>query len=245
MPELDGVYDPENLGVLSVLALQEVAVGLLLAFVVILVFAVVTFAGHFIDTPIGFGMASVFDPALGGGRYPFFSQFYYVLAALIFLSVDAHLWLLQAVQRSFVLIPFGGVISFEPSFVLISDLVGQVFIIGIQIALPVVATILLTDIGLGIVIRAVPQINVFVLGFPIKIMVGLAVVVFALPTFVYLVSELFAADGLLFRYLEGLLALGGRARCPWPELICSYSPARKQNRPRPGAEKRRVGRAGG
>ncbi len=72
MPELDGVYDPENLGVLSVLALQEVAVGLLLAFVVILVFAVVTFAGHFIDTPIGFGMASVFDPALGGGRYPFF-----------------------------------------------------------------------------------------------------------------------------------------------------------------------------
>ncbi len=167
------------------------------------------------------------------------------MAALIFLSVDAHLWLLQAVQRSFVLIPFGGVISFEPSFVLISDLVGQVFIIGIQIALPVVATILLTDIGLGIVIRAVPQINVFVLGFPIKIMVGLAVVVFALPTFVYLVSELFAADGLLFRYLEGLLALGGRARCPWPELICSYSPARKQNRPRPGAEKRRVGRAGG
>lgn len=208
MPELDAVYDPENLGVLAVLALQEVAVGLLLAFVVILVFAIVTFAGHFIDTPIGFGMASVFDPALGG-QVPVFSQFYYVLAALIFLSVDGHLWLLKAVHRSFTAIPFGGAIQFEPSFVLISDLVGQVFFIGIQIALPIVATILLTDIGLGIVIRAVPQINVFVLGFPIKIMVGLAVVVFALPTFVYLVSGLFALDGLLFRYLEGLLALGG------------------------------------
>lgn len=208
LPELNVIYDPENLGVLAVLALQEVAVGLLLAFVVILVFSIVTFAGHFIDTPIGFGMASVFDPALGG-QVPVFSQFYYVLAAVIFLSVDAHLWLLQAVHRSFTVIPFGGAIGFEPSFALISDLIGQVFMIGIQIALPVVATILLTDIGLGIVIRAVPQINVFVLGFPIKIMVGLAVVVFALPTFVYLVSQLFAADGLLFRYLESLLALGG------------------------------------
>lgn len=208
LPPLDPALDGEDLGVLAVLSLQEVAVGLLLGLVVILTFSAVTFAGHFIDTPVGFGMASVFDPALGG-QIPVFSQFYFVMAALIFFSIDAHLMLLKAVQHSFAVIPFGGVISLEPSFALIMDLTAQIFLIGFQIALPVAATILLTDLGLGIVIRAVPQINVFVLGFPIKIMVGLSVVIFALPTFIYISGRLFAADGLLFRYLQGILALGG------------------------------------
>lgn len=208
LPPVDPSWDLESWPVLALLALQEVAVGLVLALAVILVFAIVNFAGHYVDTPIGFGMASVFDPALGG-QIPVFSQFYYIIAVLIFFGLDAHLWLIQAVSRSFQVIPFGGIISLEPSFWLIMDLVKQMTIIGIQIALPVTATILLTDIGLGIVIRAVPQINVFVLGFPIKIAVGLAVIFFTLPTLVHIISELFAIDGLLFRYIQGLLALGG------------------------------------
>lgn len=208
MPPLEPSWNVESLGVLSLLALQEVAIGLILAFLVILVFGIVTFAGHFVDTPLGFGMASVFDPALGG-QVPVFSQFYHIFAALLFLGLDAHLWLIQALQHSFRLIPFGGVLELEPTFWLVMDLIQQMFTIGIQIALPMIATILLTDIGLGIIIRAVPQINVFVLGFPIKIVVGLTVVIFALPSFVHIVSKFFAVDGLLFRYIQGLLALGG------------------------------------
>lgn len=208
MPPIDPTWDLESLGVLALLALGEVAMGFLLAFIVILVFSIVNFAGHFVDTPIGFGMASVFDPALGG-QVPVFSQFYHIFTALIFLALDAHLWLIQGVQNSFRLIPFGTIVTLEPSFQLIMDLVAQIFLIGIQIALPIMATILLTDIGLGIVIRAVPQINVFVLGFPIKITVGLIIVIFTLPVFVYVVSQIFAIDGLLFRYFQGLLALGG------------------------------------
>lgn len=208
LPALDAGWNLESWGVLAMLAMHEVVIGLLLALAVILVFSIVNFAGHYVDTPIGFGMASVFDPSIGG-QVPVFSQFYYILAVLIFLAVDAHLWLIQAVQYSFLVIPFGSLIQIEPAFQLIMELVKQVFLIGIQIALPITATILLTDIGLGIVIRAVPQINVFVLGFPIKIMVGLAVVFFGLPTFVHIAGQLFAADGLLFRYVQGLLALGG------------------------------------
>jgi flagellar biosynthetic protein FliR len=180
----------------------------LLSLVGILVFSIVNFAGHYVDTPIGFGMASVFDPSIGG-QVPVFSQFYYILAVLIFLAVDAHLWLIQAVRYSFAVIPFGSLVRMEPAFELIMDLVKQIFIIGMQIALPITATILLTDIGLGIVIRAVPQINVFVLGFPIKILVGMIVVFFGLPTFVHIAGQLFAVDGLLFRYFQSLLALGG------------------------------------
>jgi len=208
MPPLDASWNVESIGVLALLAIHEVVIGFILAFVVILVFAIVNFAGHYVDTPIGFGMASIFDPAIGG-QVPVFSQFYYIFAVLIFLAVDAHLWLIQAVQHSFQVIPFGNWIQIEPSFTLLMELVKQMFLIGIQIALPITATILLTDIGLGIVIRAVPQINVFVLGFPIKIMVGLVVILFGLPSFVYIASQLFAVDGLLFRYVQSLLALGG------------------------------------
>lgn len=208
MPPLEHSWNVESLGVLALLAMHEVAIGLLLGLVVILIFSIVNFAGHYVDTPIGFGMASIYDPAVGG-QVPVFSQFYYVMAALIFLGLDAHLWLIQAIQYSFQVIPFGGIIQLEPAFWLIMDLVKQIFIIGVQIALPITATILLTDIGLGIVIRAVPQINVFVLGFPIKILVGLVVVFFGLPTFVHITGQLFAVDGLLFRYVQSLLALGG------------------------------------
>lgn len=208
MPPLAADWNLESWGVLALLAMHEVAIGLVLAFIVILVFSIVNFAGHYVDTPIGFGMASVFDPAIGG-QIPVFSQFYYIMAVLIFLGVDAHLWLIQGVQYSFAVIPFGGLIQLEPTFWLVMDLVKQIFIIGIQIALPITATILLTDIGLGIVIRAVPQINVFVLGFPIKILVGLIIIYFAVPTFVYIASQLFAVDGLLFRYVQGVLARGG------------------------------------
>ena len=208
MPALDVSWNLESWGVLALLAMNEVVIGFALAFVATLVFSIVNFAGHYVDTPIGFGMASIFDPALGG-QVPVFSQFYYIFAVLIFLAMDAHLWLIQAVQYSFQVIPFGTMIQMEPAFSLVVDLVKQVFVVGIQIALPITATILLTDIGLGIVIRAVPQINVFVLGFPIKILVGLVVIFFGLPTFVYIASQLFAVDGLLFRYVQSLLALGG------------------------------------
>lgn len=208
LPPLSPMWDLDSLGVLFMLALHEVVIGLLLGFLVILVFSIISFAGHYVDTPLGFGMASVFDPALGG-QVPVFSQFYHVLAALIFLGLDAHLWLIQGVHYSFKIIPFGGIVQLEPSFWLVMDLVKYMFLVGIQIALPIMATILLTDIGLGIVIRAVPQINVFVLGFPIKIVVGLVVVIFTLPTMVFITGQLFAIDGLLFRYFQGLLALGG------------------------------------
>ncbi|NLJ79469.1 MAG: flagellar biosynthetic protein FliR [Firmicutes bacterium] len=207
-PSFRTELDLESLSVLAVLSLQEVAVGLVLGLVVILVFAIVTFAGHYTDTPLGFGMASVFDPSLGG-QIPVFSQFYHIVAALVFFGADAHLWLLQAFSRSFSAIPFGRGISAESSFALFMDLTQQIFSIGLRIALPIVATILLTDIGLGIVIRAVPQINVFVLGFPVKIAVGLLVAVFAIPAVVVVISQLFALDGLLFSYFYKLLGLGG------------------------------------
>ncbi|NLJ74408.1 MAG: flagellar type III secretion system protein FliR [Firmicutes bacterium] len=208
MPPISQEWNLESLGVLVILSIHEVAVGLLLGLIVILVFSVIHFAGHFVDVPLGFGMASVFDPALGT-QVPVFSQFYYVLGSLIFLGVDGHLWTLRALAQSYESIPFGGIIQMDLTFDLILSLTKNLFSIGLKMALPVVGTILLTDIALGIVIRAVPQINVFVIGFPIKIVVGMIIVILGLPAYVTLATQLFSLDGLLFRYLYGVLQAGG------------------------------------
>src|SRR5690554_4990099 len=99
-PTLELPQAVQSLGALMLLALHEVAVGLLLGFVVILVFGIIQFAGQLADVPIGFGMASIFDPATGT-QMPVFSQFYYIVAVLVFFAGDGHLWLIQGLSQSY------------------------------------------------------------------------------------------------------------------------------------------------
>lgn len=209
LPPLDVPQAAQSLAALLLLVFHEVVVGLILGFLVVLAFAAVQFAGQLTDVPIGFGMATVLDPNTGA-QTPVFSQFYFILAALVFFGLDGHLWLFRALAQSYEAIPFAGFIGMDVTYQTIVSLTGEMFSIGIQLALPVIATILLVDVGLGIVVRAVPQINVFVIGFPIKVTVGMAAIAAALAAMVAIISRLFAYDGLLMTYLRALLTAGGQ-----------------------------------
>lgn len=186
------------------LVFQEMAVGFVLVFSTILVFGIVYFAGQLIDVPMGFGMVSIFDPS-SNMQIPVFSQFFHLLGSLVFLSIDGHLWLLRALARSYDILPLGEVFSLELTLQTFLTLGGRIFALGLQIALPVMGTILLTDLSLGIVTKAVPQINVFVLGFPIKIMVGMILLTFVLPYYVSFATSLFGYDGILVQAVQKLL----------------------------------------
>ncbi len=188
----------------ALLALQEIAIGLLLAFFVSLVFGIIYFAGQLIDVPMGFGMVSIFDPQ-SGMQLPVFSQFYHLLGMLVFLAVDGHLWLFKALGDSYKFLPVNQFVSLDLSLDVILALSQNLFSIGLQIALPIIGSIFLTDIALGIVTKAVPQINVFVIGFPIKIMMGLLVLTLVVPVYVQIAAGLFAYDGLLHQYFYRLL----------------------------------------
>lgn len=187
--------------------IQEIGVGIMLAFCVTLVFGIIYFAGQLVDVPMGFGLVSIFDPQTGI-QLPIFSQFYNMLGLIIFLAVDGHLWVLRALADSYRYIPING--FFDLNYTMNSLLVmgKQIFTIGLQIAAPIMGTIIFTDIALGIITKAVPQINVFVLGFPIKILVGLLVVLIAIPTFVSVAARLFGYDGLLIEFFMGLVQSG-------------------------------------
>jgi len=209
MPPLDIPGAVQSVGALVALAAHEVAAGLLLGFLVVLAFAAVQFAGQLTDVPIGFGMATVLDPSTGM-QMPVFSQFYFLVAALVFFALDGNQWLCSALAQSYEALPFAGFLQMDLTFETVMSLAKDMFAVGLQLALPVIATILLVDIGLGIVVRAVPQINVFVLGFPIKVAVGLAFIMTAMGAMVAVASRIFAYDGLLMAYVRTLLTAGGQ-----------------------------------
>jgi flagellar biosynthetic protein FliR len=162
---------------------KELLVGFGLGFAVSLIFTAVQFGASLIDTSIGFSLASVFDP-VSGSQNAIFGGFYTMVATLCFLSINGHHFMLAGFVRSFELVPLTGTPNFQRMANNIWEVVGSVFAMGFQLAAPVVITLLVVDVVLGVISRVVPQMNVFFVGIPVKIAVGLVAVMVSLPTFV-------------------------------------------------------------
>lgn len=166
----------------AVLIGKELLIGLMMGFISYMVFSSIYIAGQLIDMRIGFGMVSVFDP-ITNVQIPISADFYVVFATLFMLLTDAHHLLIQAMVNSFSILPIGRAAFSGPLLKQIVDLFTNVFSIGFKIAAPVTAVILITDLALGIISKSMPQLNVFQLGMPIKIIVGLAVILITIGAF--------------------------------------------------------------
>jgi flagellar biosynthetic protein FliR len=162
--------------------ITESLVGLALGFSVSLVFSAVQVGASLIDTSIGFSMASIIDP-LNNTQAAVLGSFYSMVATLSFLAVNGHYWMLAGFTRSFDTIRLGEQPDVDVMLGNTFGVFGQLFAMAFQIAAPVLITLLLADVVLGIVARVVPQMNVFFVGIPLKIGVGLLVVIISLPAF--------------------------------------------------------------
>jgi flagellar biosynthetic protein FliR len=186
IPELD-YYN--NIYQFVFLILKEFLVGLMLGYISYLLFSSIYIAGQLIDMQIGFGMVNVIDP-MSNIQVPITSNFYFIMSMLFFLAMDGHHMLIRALFDSYEYVPLGGA-SFN--HLLMNDIVriiGNIFLIGFKIAAPITAAILVTDVALGVISKTVPQINVFVVGMPLKIFIGIAVMVVTIPMFVMLLETL-------------------------------------------------------
>jgi flagellar biosynthetic protein FliR len=161
---------------------MEALIGLAIGFSVAIVFAAVQVGASFIDTSIGFSMANIVDP-LNGTQASVLGSFYSLVATLAFLSIRGLDWLLAAFTKSFDVVALGGKADVQRLTDNLFGVFGQIFAIAFQIAAPVLVTLLLVDVVLGIVARVVPQMNVFFVGIPLKIGVGLVAVIITLPVF--------------------------------------------------------------
>jgi flagellar biosynthetic protein FliR len=172
------------------LILREFLVGLTLGYVSYLVFSSIYLAGQLIDMQIGFGMVNVFDP-LSNIQVPITSNFYYIMSMLFFLIMNGHHTLIRALFDSYKHVPLGRA-SFNNY--LMDDIIrifGNLFIVGFKIAAPITAAMLITEVALGVISKTIPQINVFVVGMPLKIFLGIVVMLVAVPMFVILLETLF------------------------------------------------------
>jgi flagellar biosynthetic protein FliR len=161
-------------------AVGEILLGVIIGMAVNLIFVGLQIAGQLSGYQMGMALAEVIDPA-DGEQIPLLAQFFQIFAFLIFLTVNAHHWFLRALADSFHLVP---PLGFKLSGSLIEQLMrvaGNMFVIAIKVGAPVIAALLLTTIALGLIARTVPQMNVFFVAMPLKIMIGLMFVGFSLP----------------------------------------------------------------
>ena len=163
--------DPLSMAGLLILV-QEMLIGVAMGFSMRIVFAAVEMAGEVASMTMGLGFATVFDPQ-SKGRSSAVSQFYALLATLAFLAVNGHLMLLEVLAESFVSLPISATPISGAMSLQVVTWAGVIFTTGLQLSLPIVAALLITTVALGILTRAAPQLNIFGIGFPISLGVGL------------------------------------------------------------------------
>lgn len=182
---------PTNTLSLVLMIAQEVLVGVLIGFVTGLVFTTVSIAASMMSLQVGFRSANLFDPFINTPTSAL-EQFYTLLAIALFLNINGHHWFIQALARTFQVLPLGSFVLDQITIERLVMFTGEIFISATRIALPVMGTLLLTDLGLGLIARAVPQIQVFFLGLPVKIGLGLVTLAFTLVLTVPLIKQLFS-----------------------------------------------------
>jgi flagellar biosynthesis protein FliR len=198
---IDGVY--------LIALMKEIVMGLLLGFVAYLFFTVVQISGSFIDMQMGFSMANIIDP-MTGAQSPIIGNLKFMLAVLLFLTFDGHHYLIKAIIDSYKWVPlsndaFVHIYNGEVSEFLFKTFT-TVFSLAFQMAAPMIAALFLVDVGLGILARTAPQFNIFVVGMPLKILIGFLLLTLIFPSFLVLFSELFSN---MFATIQKLLALLG------------------------------------
>ncbi|MDT8992914.1 flagellar biosynthetic protein FliR [Curvibacter sp. APW13] len=170
------VNDPRATGV----AAQQVMVGLSIGFAVRLIFACMELAGEVIGFQMGLNFAAFFDPAMGS-QSSAMGRFFGQISLLLFVATNAHLLVIGALMRSFEVFPVGDPLLATLARMPLHQFGAELFATGFWIALPVVGMLLFTNLALGIVSRVAPQMNIFAIGFPITLVVGMIGVALTLP----------------------------------------------------------------
>ena len=191
-----------------ILILEQVFIGLLIGLSLQFLFAAFQMAGEFFSVQMGLGISEVFDP-MAQVSLPLMGIFKNLIATFVFFVSGAHLWLIRSVVFSYEKIPFfpneilqdmvwhKGIVNF---MIFVSS---GMFIIALKIALPVMGTLLLVSITMGVLSKAAPQMNILMLGFPLKILIAFVVLTLVSPMVVTLMNEQF---DVFFKHLDALLS---------------------------------------
>ena len=191
---------------LVILAVKELVIGFVTGFLVFLAFSAVELTGVLVDLPLGFGMDALLDP-LTGAASPLFGRLFSLLALVLFGLAGGLEALLLFFGSMLTALPPGTGPQLEPAVEPITRFFSELFVVGFRTALPLVAALLVTDLALGLLSRAVPQLNLFTVGFPVKEIGSLVLLLLLVPFIVKALAGLFEPGGLLWAWVDRLLDL--------------------------------------
>jgi flagellar biosynthetic protein FliR len=180
---------PADIMSFGLLVGKQIMMGAIVGYSALLIFTAIQLAGQIIDLQMGFGIVNVIDPS-SNNQVSIIGQFQYILGMLIFLSINGHHFLFRAIADSFYLVPLGKVAITDPTITKLTDLFYNMFMLSFKIAGPATLALFLTNLMLALISRTIPQMNVFLVGLPINIFVGLVAVMISLPILVNLFSTL-------------------------------------------------------
>jgi flagellar biosynthetic protein FliR len=166
---------------LTAIIAREAAIGLCLAFVIRVLIAGAEMAGFLAGFQIGFSYGATIDPA-SGVRSTMLGTLYGMLATLAFLAINGHHLVLRALSASYAALPIGGGQINDSLVGSVRDMLGLVFIVGLRIAAPIVIVVLIVELGVGLIARSSPALSFMVIGYPIRIVVGLFLLAAIVPT---------------------------------------------------------------
>jgi len=174
------------------LCASELLLGIALAFVTNVFFSLTAYtAGQMIDMQIGFGIVNVYD-VQNNMQAPMMGNVLNLMLLLLFFSVDGHLWLIEMIYITVEKMPIGTLVVSAAIGMAALEIFIRAFLLGVMMALPILASGLTLEIAFGMMMRAVPQIHMFVVGIPLKMLVGITIFTFTLPIFANFSSRIFS-----------------------------------------------------
>lgn len=198
-------HQPATMIEYGAMLVMELLFGITLSFAIELSIMVVRFASAIMDYQMGLNMAQIYDPQYNT-QMTITTGMYYAFLLLLFFAVDGHLRLLEIFYESSRLVPFGAVRVSPGLIMAVLDMFQQSIIMGVQFALPVVGMELVAETAVGILMRIIPQINVFVVNFQVKIIVGLLMLLFL---FSPMSDKLYVVLDYMFEWLQRMVRLMG------------------------------------
>ncbi len=176
----------------TLLLIKEFTIGFIIGFVVYLFFTLIYLGGQLIDFQIGFSMVNVFDP-LNQIQVPIVGNLFYLIVSLFLVQTGGLNAIIAALFYSYKALPVNTAVILGNGnlFSYILDMIIKFYDIGIKLSLPVMGAILIVDVSLGLLVKAVPQMNVFVVGMPLKLLIGLLVLFYVAPILINIYDVVF------------------------------------------------------
>ncbi|POU03377.1 MULTISPECIES: flagellar biosynthetic protein FliR [Enterobacteriaceae] len=192
------------------LALQQILIGIALGFTMQFAFAAIRTAGELIGLQMGLSFATFFDPG-SNLNMPVLARFMDMLALLLFLTFNGHLWLISMLVDTFHTLPIGGDPVNSNAFLALTRAGGLIFLNGLMLALPVITLLLTLNLSLGLLNRMAPQLSIFSVGFPITLGVGIVLMAALMPLIAPFCEHLFSE---IFNLLADIISELPQASSP-------------------------------